>query len=199
MKVMNTMKPKRKISPITTVTLLALLSSSAVFGQQPGSPLQTQPGPKPGCCSGMRMMRPDNEIGPRGIWWKNPDLVQKLSLTADQQKRIDDIFLQSRIQLVHIKASLEEQELLLKPMLADNPPDTGKAQAQIDRIADLRADLEKANGKMLLAIRGVLTPDQWTKLQEEERGNRHRMIQKRMHGGPDGPPPPPNPGDGPGL
>jgi hypothetical protein len=36
--------------------------------------------------------------------------------------------------------------------------------AQIDKVADARADLEKANAKMLLGIRGVLTPDQWTKL-----------------------------------
>jgi Spy/CpxP family protein refolding chaperone len=118
-------------------------------------------------------MRSSFRILPPGTWWKNPDLIQKLTLTPDQQKRMDDILQQSRIQLVHIKASLEEQQILLEPMLDANPPDSAKALAQIGRIADTRAELEKANAKMLLGIREVLTPDQWTKIQAE---GRHRMM-----------------------
>ncbi len=57
----------------------------------------------------------------------------------------------------------------MEPMLAANPPDTNKVLAQIDHTAQARADLEKANAKMLLGIRNVLTPDQWTKLQAEEK------------------------------
>jgi Spy/CpxP family protein refolding chaperone len=125
-------------------------------------------------------------MGPPGIWWKNPDIIQKLTITPDQQKRMDDIFQQSRLQLIDLKAAVEKQEVLLEPMLAANPPDTNKVLAQIDKAAQARAELEKANAKMLLGIRTVLTPDQWTKLQAEERGNR-RMIRDRMPIGPDGP------------
>ena len=46
------------------------------------------------------------------------------------------------------------------------------------RFAKRRAELEKANAKMLLGIRGVLTPDQWTKLQSQERENRRMMMQR---------------------
>jgi Spy/CpxP family protein refolding chaperone len=127
-------------------------------------------------------------MGPPGIWWKNPDLIQKLTITPDQQKRMDDIFQQSRLQLIDLKANVERQEVLLEPMLAANPPDTNKVLAQIDRSAQARAELEKANAKMLLGIRTVLTPDQWTKLQAEERGNRNIMFKYRTRPGePDGP------------
>jgi Spy/CpxP family protein refolding chaperone len=132
-------------------------------------------------------------IGPPGIWWKNPDLVQKLNITPDQQKRMDDIFQQSRLQLIDLKAEVERQEVLLEPMLAANPPDTNKVLAQIDRAAQARAELEKANARMLLGIRTVLTPDQWTKLQAEERGNRRMMFRDRQR--PDGPPTPGVPGN----
>ncbi len=124
-------------------------------------------------------MRGTSRILPPGMWWKNPDLVTKLSLTADQQKRMDDILQQSRIQLVHIKATLEEQQILLEPMLNANPPDSTKALAQISTIADTRASLEKANAKMLLSIRSVLTADQWTKLQAEQRARRDSMHNMR--------------------
>ncbi len=88
----------------------------------------------------------------------------RLTLTPDQTKKMDDIFQQSRIQLIDLKANVEKQSAMLEPLLSANPPDTAKAMAQIDKVAQARADLEKANAKMLLGIRGVLTPDQWTKL-----------------------------------
>jgi len=109
---------------------------------------------------------------PFGMWWKNPDVVARLGLTAEQQKRIGDLFLQSRVQLIHMHASLQEEQLLLEPLLDATPLDEAKAMAQIDKIADTRADLEKANAKMLLDIRGVLTADQWTKLRSRPRGLR---------------------------
>jgi len=51
-------------------------------------------------------------------------------------------------------------------MEADQP-DEARIVAQIDKVAQARAELEKANARMLLGIRRVLTPDQWKKLQAE--------------------------------
>jgi Spy/CpxP family protein refolding chaperone len=110
-------------------------------------------------------------IGPEGMWWKNPNVVQRLSLTPDQVKKMDGIFQTSRLQLIDLKANVEKQEVMLEPLLSANPLDTAKAQAQIDKVADARADLEKASAKMLLGIRGVLTPDQWTKLRDRSHGD----------------------------
>ena len=93
-------------------------------------------------------------------------VVQRLTLTAEQTKKMDDIFQQSRLQLIDLKANVEKQQVMLEPMLSANPLDVAKASAQIDKVAEARADLEKANAKMLLGIRGVLTPDQWTKLRD---------------------------------
>ena len=135
--------------------------------------------------AGEPLPRADLRIAPPGMWWKNPDIVQKLSLTADQQKRMDDIFQQSRLQLIDLKANVEKQEVMLEPMLSANPPDTNKVLAQIDHVASARAELEKANAKMLLGIRGVLSADQWTKLQAEQRENRRIML--RFNPGPEGP------------
>ena len=109
-------------------------------------------------------------IGPQGIWWRNPMVVQRLTLTPDQVKRMDGIFQESRLQLIDLRANVQKQEVILEPLLSANPLDTAKAQAQIDKVADARADLEKANAKMLLGIRAVLTPDQWTKLRSRGQG-----------------------------
>src|ERR1700735_5869718 len=60
---------------------------------------------------------------PEGTWWRNPELVSRIGLTPEQQKHIDDIFLQSRVQLIHMPPSLEEEQLLLEPLLNANPVD----------------------------------------------------------------------------
>ena len=45
-------------------------------------------------------------------------------------------------------------------------PDEAQVTAQIDKVAQARANLEKSNALMLLAIRRVLTIDQWKKLRD---------------------------------
>jgi Spy/CpxP family protein refolding chaperone len=117
-------------------------------------------------------------IMPEGMWWKSPMVVQRLTLTPDQVGRMDGIFEKSRIELIDLKANLEKQNVYLEPILSANPTDTAKAMLQIDKVADARADLEKANARMLLGIRSVLTPEQWTKL------SAHRGPGK--FGGPEG-------------
>jgi Spy/CpxP family protein refolding chaperone len=103
-------------------------------------------------------------------WWKDPEVAQQLNLTPEQVKKMDTIFEQSKLQLIDLRANVEKQEVLLEPLISANPVDTAKASAQIDKVANARADLEKSSAKMLLGIRGVLTPDQWTKLNEHHHG-----------------------------
>ncbi len=129
-------------------------------------------------------MMGDFHIAPPGMWWKSPAVVQRLTLTAEQTKKMDDIFQASRIQLIDLHANVEKQNVLLEPMLSANPPDTAKTLAQIDKVAQARADLEKANARMLLGIRGVLTPDQWTKLRAGGPGGFGRSGVDGGRGGP---------------
>jgi protein CpxP len=86
-------------------------------------------------------------------------------LTADQQKKMDEIFQQHRLKLIDLNASLQKEEAILEPLVESDQPEESKIVTQIDRVAQARAELEKANARMLLGIRRVLNPDQWKKLQ----------------------------------
>ena len=197
------------MKPTRASSLACILLLSATFALAQGSGNM----PPPGGPDGPRMERPGpREMGmhllPPGTWWKNPTTVQTLALTADQQKHLDDIFLQSRIQLVHLRASLDEEQLKLEPLVNSASFEEARALALIAKIADLRADLEKADARMLLSLRGVLTGDQWTKLQADQRSRRENHPEKNSGrgsrhreapGGPGGPnspeQPPPPPGN----
>src|SRR5271168_4111497 len=104
-------------------------------------------------------------MGPHGRWWNNPEFAQKLGLTADQQKRMEAVFQQNRPSLMDLSGTVHKEETAMEPLLAADQPDEGKILAQIDRVAQARAELEKANARMLLGLRRVLTPDQWKTLQ----------------------------------
>ena len=100
-----------------------------------------------------------------GKWWTSPDMAQKLNLTDDQKRRMDEIFQQHRLKLIDLEGTLEKEEISLEPLVGADQPDDAKVFAQIDRVALARAELEKANSRMLWQVRRVLTPDQWKQLQ----------------------------------
>jgi protein CpxP len=176
---------------------MALALALSGFAQGPGGPPPQPPqgqqeGPPPARGRGFRnappaprASRPPLERalqpGPGGRWWDNPEMAQKLSLNSDQQKKMDDIFHQNRLKLIDLNATLQKEEITLEPLVASDSPDEPKILAQIDRVAQARAELEKANARFLLGIRRVLTQDQWKKLQAE------RPPLERGPGGPGGP------------
>ena len=139
--------------------------------------------PQPGHGPLRGMMMP----GPAGKWWDNPELARRLNLTADQQKKMDDVFQQNRLRLIDLHAALEKEEAILEPLIEAPSPDDAKALPQIDRVAQARAELEKANARLLLGLRHVLAPEQWKMLDSEQ----HGPHGPDGHGGPGAQPPTP--------
>jgi Spy/CpxP family protein refolding chaperone len=121
---------------------------------------------------------------PPGMWWTNPEVIQKINLTTDQQKKIADTFQQFRLKLIDADASVRKEEAVMEPLVQSDTPEDAKILAQIDKVAAARAELEKANARMLLGIRHVLTPEQWKTLQA---GRPQQDGPPRRDGG--GPPP----------
>ena len=106
------------------------------------------------------------QTGLSGTWWREQYWIKELNLTPDQQKKMDEAFRQNKLKLIDLTAALEKEELMLEPLVETiNPGDEAKIQASIDRVADARAGLEKANARMLLAIRQIMTQEQWDKVQ----------------------------------
>jgi Spy/CpxP family protein refolding chaperone len=143
--------------------------------------------------------------GAQGRFWNNPRIVERLKLTDVQCKEFDEIFLHHREKLIDLRANLQKAELALEPLVRDSQPNETKILAQIDKVAQARAELEKANAAFLLDIRSKLTADQWTQLQAE-RANRGRENRGAGQGGwrqgggqfnrQTPPPQPPPPGSG---
>jgi periplasmic protein CpxP/Spy len=105
--------------------------------------------------------------GARGQWWNNPRTVTSLKLTDEQRKAMDAIMQEHRVKLIDVRANLEKAELTMAPLINADQPNETAILAAIDKVAQARADLEKANARFLLALRAKLTPEQWKLLQTQ--------------------------------
>jgi Spy/CpxP family protein refolding chaperone len=165
------------------LAIAGVLMAGSVLAQAPGGGMN---GDAPGGGPGFGDHRPPFEraFGPEGDhgrWWNNPKIAERLKLSDEQRKAMDDTLLQHRETLIDLRASLEKAELAMEPLMREDQPNEAGILAQIDRVAQARAELEKANARFLLAIRGKLTSDQWKQLQAD-RANRGQG----RHGGEDG-------------
>lgn len=208
---------RKSIARFVFPVLAAVLTAGTMAtGQGPGGP--GGPGGGPG---GMGMghgfgdHRPPFEkaMGDQGRWWNNPRMIDRLKITDDQRKAMDEILYQHREKLIDLQANLQRAELAMEPLMSADQPDRAAISAQIDKIVASRADLEKANSLFLLDIRLKLTPDQWKQLKDMRMMDRRGMDRRgamdrrgpggaqgrmwRQHSkGPGGAPPQGNPPDG---
>jgi Spy/CpxP family protein refolding chaperone len=168
----------------SAIAMLGLVvSASAQVPGQMGGP--GMPGP------GDRTHRPPFERafgghGVEGRWWNNPKIIERLKLTDDQRKAFDQTLLDHRAKLIDLRANVEKAELAMEPLVQSDQPNEGAILAQIDKLAQARAELEKANARYLLALRSKLTPEQWKQVQEF-RANRGREGWGPRGHRPDGP------------
>ena len=158
------------------VLLLAccfMCSGRAALAQQDDLPHPPDPrfdgrGGPPPMAGRLPPMERAFRVGPPGRWWHSPEFAKLLGLTPDQQTKMDAVFQQSRPHLIDLSAALQKEEVYMEPLLSSDQPDEGKILAQIDSIASARAELEKANARMLLGLRRILTQEQWKKMQADE-------------------------------
>jgi len=95
-----------------------------------------------------------------GKWWKNPRIVQELSLTPPQADRIEAIFLRARPRLIDLRADFEKKRLRQEAAMQAPDVDPRDAEKAIDEVEEARSRLAKARMEMFLEIRRVLTPEQ---------------------------------------
>jgi len=148
------------------VATLALAGATGLWAQGPGGDAGFGPHRPPM----ERAMGPNG--GDHGRWWNEARAIEKFKFTEAQRKTMDDVYQQHRVALVDLHATLEKAELAMEPLMQATQPDESRLLSQIDVIAQARAELEKANARMLFALRRQLTPEQW-KLIQADRAAHH--------------------------
>jgi Spy/CpxP family protein refolding chaperone len=201
---MHSFHIKKSFTALLLSFALLPIVVAAQDSPQPPSPAQAPGNPAPpdhaGPPHGPRRERtfmrdremhgPGFHMGPPGRWWDEPDFAQRIGISADQRQKMEDIFNSTRLKLIDLKASLEKEEVSMEPLVQADSPDENKVLAQIDRVAQARAELEKANTRMLFELRRQLTHEQWLKLQADRPHGPGRRGEGSLPEPPDAPAPP---------
>ena len=128
-----------------------------------GSPTEMpiHPGDSPSNSAGARG---GLQLGPPGRWWDDKHYAKAVHLRPDQQKRMDGLFDENRSVLVSRFQTLQQEELKMESLSHASNLDEATLFSQIDRVAQARADLEKANTHLTLQVRKEMDADQVSRL-----------------------------------
>ena len=119
-------------------------------------------------------------------------MAERIGLSDQQKQQLGKISQDSRLKMIDLRADLEKQEVILGPMLQTYHPDEAQVLAQVEKVSQARAAVEKARVQTMLSTRGVLTEDQWNKL-KDTRSVFHQNFRRRGPGRPMRPQPPATP------
>lgn len=115
---------------------------------------------------------------PRIRWWEDPKWRAEIGFNDRQAAQIKEIFETTMVQLKADRAELDKLEATLSQTIKDDRSDIGTVTQQVDRVENLRAQMQKTRVLMIYRMHRVLTPEQrarfqvmFERLQAEKRQN----------------------------
>lgn len=113
-------------------------------------------------------------------WWQNDRYRTELGLTADQSRRLEEIFQTTVPTLRAQKQAFDEAEAEFGRLVERG--NDAAVMEQVIKVEAARGEINKTRALMLLRMRRALTTDQWVKLgamhQADSRERRQSQSQQ---------------------
>lgn len=113
---------------------------------------------------------------PPGRWWRRPEVINLLALSADQQEKLEAIYLAAAPDLIDARGEVEKQNLALRGELDRPQLDRNAVRAAARRVNEARGKQFDRELTMLVDMRSVLTEPQWNRMRAE--------LSKKLEEGP---------------
>jgi Spy/CpxP family protein refolding chaperone len=97
-------------------------------------------------------------------WWIDPQLRADLGITDQQSAAVDQVWQKSVPKLMEGHERLEKLEDVLSRMILENLADETTVLAQIEKVENTRAELNKGRTAMLYRMNKLLTAEQRAKV-----------------------------------
>ncbi len=127
---------------------------------------------------------------PRGKWWENDRVIERIGLTEEQQGVISGLVYEHALRMIDLNAGLKKAELELGDLVDRDEFDANAIRKSFASFQAAKKKLEDERFEMLLAVRAELTAEQWRSLLEIRRYlERMRENRRPGEGAPGGPRP----------
>lgn len=110
-------------------------------------------------------------------FWRVENVVEEISLTPTQIQQLNDVEYNFRMGSIAADARLEQARLELDHILSKDTYSEQKTTELINEITAAGTEKIKLDLTKYLAIRGILTQDQWSQL-DQMKDNRLRKMRK---------------------
>lgn len=117
---------------------------------------------------------------PPGRWWDDQRLAERVGLSEQQQEKIGEIFFESAQRMIDLSATVKKAGLQLAEVVDQKNFDPAAVRRAFAGFQEARQQLESERFEMLLAVRQVLTYEQWKKIQEIRRHIQRNRQQQDM-------------------
>ena len=117
---------------------------------------------------------------PPGKWWEDQRLVDKIGLTEEQQEQISSLVYESARRMIDLNADVKRSGLDLTEVVDRNEIDPAAVRKAFAAFQTARQKLDNERFEMLLAIRQVLTSEQWVKIKEIKRRLKQMRSQREQ-------------------
>jgi hypothetical protein len=117
---------------------------------------------------------------PPGKWWRRPEIVGTLELSADQQDRLDSIYRASASDLIDLRGAVEKENIALRGELDQPQLNRTKIQQIAGRLSEARGHLFQRELAMLVDMRSVLNDQQWNRMRAEIDQLKEQAVQRQV-------------------
>ena len=108
-------------------------------------------------------------------WWMSDQYKRELGLTADQSRRLEEIFQAALPSLRTQKKALDDADKQFQDVMQRG--NYSSVMEQVDRLEASRAALNRTRTLMLVNMRKLLTTDQWIKLDAMHQATEQRKAE----------------------
>ncbi len=138
-----------------SIVMLSIFSCSFAVAQMPG---EMQHGPMPGL-----NMQPPRALS--DSWWRDPEVINELRLTEAQRKQLEQTSTSMKLSLIGAVATGASALVKGESALNGDQLDEATYNQQVTAAADAASKVVKDLAGTMLAMRKILTPEQWRKLE----------------------------------
>jgi len=121
----------------------------------------------------------DKEI-PRGKWWNNENIAERMSLTPGEIEKLDSAYIQMRKKLIRLKSDVEMGRFELENMLESKNMDESAVMKQFDALDKARSGLAKEAFLFIVEVREILGLDRYMQLKSNYRKFRGKKIRGQV-------------------
>ncbi|MFC1813202.1 Spy/CpxP family protein refolding chaperone [Thermodesulfobacteriota bacterium] len=115
---------------------------------------------------------------PHGKWWHSPKASEKLNLSSEETNQLDEKFLESRRNLIDLKAAVEKERLELDALMDKEPLNESSVMIRFKKLETARANLAAERFKFILEVRKIIGFERFQQLKTSFKGFRQERRQK---------------------